>query len=355
MSKQPLVRPAGGRRCVPFALALVAAATVAPWAWPARARAQSQAQVQAEQPCEDRPPMGRVLDDHLFLPSDLVRDPFTATYFDLRNAYGYATATGPTFNVAGTNIGNRDYRIATLLQSFDLQAKIFDWWAIRLGAQGVIFSGVDGTSALNVGISARFAPSAGTTFSWPVGHRVRLGATFDFGYTPDVNVNVISGVVRSVSTASLNLRNLLTDTRLTFYQPGASVAVAIHRALGFVGTVDYLHIGSDTGGVTDTIDTVSWGAAFDFDARALSSKIPIGVILAYKFNDPATHDNSEASHSLDLGFYYTGVRHLLAGFIFGERWFNLLVGPPGGGFLPFEARVIDTSLSLGQLQLRYTW
>src|SRR5215470_15702823 len=53
---------------------------------------------------------GRVLFDHLFLPSDLVRDPFTATYFDIRTTWGYATGSGPLFDVNGQTLGGHDYR-----------------------------------------------------------------------------------------------------------------------------------------------------------------------------------------------------------------------------------------------------
>jgi hypothetical protein len=299
-------------------------------------------------------PRGRAVDDHLFIPSELVRDPFTATHFQTSTGYGYATATGGAFNVLGTSIGSRDYKFGTMLQSFELQAKIFDWWAVRIESQGLIFSGINGTSALNVGVTARFNVGAGTTVSFPIGDRIRLGGTFDFGYTPDINVNVITGIVRSVAARDIDVRNLLVDTRLTAYQVDASVAVALHRSLGLTATGGYLRVSSDTDGVGDTINAVSAAAAFDFDLKSFSH-VPLGFILAYKLNESATRDQGQQTEAVSGGIFYIGVPKLVAGVDFSERWFNLVVGPPGRGFLPFEARTEDTALTLVQIVMRYTW
>jgi hypothetical protein len=294
------------------------------------------------------------LGGHLFIPSEVVRDPFTATYFQISTGYGYAAATGPAFSALGTTFGSRDYRFGTMVQSFELQAKIFDWWAVRIESTGLLFAGINGPSVLHVGATARFTPGAGTTVSFPIGDGIRLGGTFDFGYTPDININVITGIVRSLAARDIDARNLLTDTRLTAIQVGASVAVALHRSLGLTATADYLHVGSDTDGVGASINDVSVGLSFDFDLNAIT-RAPIGFILAYKLNEVETRDPGQATEAVDLGIFYTGVPHLVAGMDLSERWFNLLVGPPGSGFRPFEARSEDTALTLAQLIMRYTW
>jgi hypothetical protein len=318
-------------------------ALLATFSNPARAQAESAAA-----------PSGRMLDDHLFIPSALVRDPFTATYFQSTIGFGYATATGPAFEVAGNVIGGGDYKFATTLQGFEIQLKLYDWWAIRIASQGVLFTAIDSTSAINAGVSARIQPAGGTTVSFPLCPRVRLGGTFDFGYAPDINANIITGVVNSVMARNISLRHLLTDTRLTVYQVGASAAAELHRAVGVVATAAYLHIGSDTDGVTDSVDTVSAGVAFDFDLRPLTP-MPIGFVVAYKLNEATTRDSGQASQSIEGGIFYTGVGHLALGFDLEERWFNLLLGPPGPGFLRFEQRTEDTQLTLAQLLMRYTW
>jgi hypothetical protein len=256
--------------------------------------------------------------------------------------------------VNGVNIGARDYRFATMVQSFELQAKILDWWAVRFGTGGAFFSGVDGVSALDAGLTLRLTPSVGTTVSVPIGSRARLGGVFDFSYTPDVNVNVITGVVRSVNARDLAFRNLLTDTRLTAYQPGISLAVALLPCLGAVASVAFLRISSDTDGVGDSINTVTAGFALDFNLRPINS-VPIGFVIAYKLNDAGTRDPGEASQAVSGGIFYTGVPSLVVGLEVSERWFDLLFGPPGPGFLPFEARSENTNLSLAQVLIRYTW
>jgi hypothetical protein len=299
-------------------------------------------------------PTGRIIDGHLFIPSDLVRDPFTATYVQTSVGYGYATGTGPSFDVAGNNIGQRDYRFATILQSFELQGKILDWWAVRFASQGLFFSGIDGISALDAGLTLRLSPVVGTTVSVPIGDRFRIGGVFDFSYTPDINVNVITGVVRTVNTGNFAFKNLLTDTRLTAWQPGVSLAVAILPCLGVVANVAFLRISSDTDGVGDSINTVTAGLALDFNLRPINN-IPIGFVVAYKLNAAETRDPGEASEAVSGGIFYTGVPSLVVGLELSERWFDLLFGPPGPGFLPFEARSENTNLSALQVLIRYTW
>jgi hypothetical protein len=314
-------------------------------AWPGLAHSQTSPESE---------PTGRVLDGHLFIPSALVRDPFTATYFQTSLGYGYATGTGPSFDVAGNTLGNRDFRFAAVIQSYELQAKILPWWAVRVEAEGLLFSGIDGVSALEAGMTVRLSPAIGTTVSAPVGDRVRIGGVFDFTYTPDININGITGVVRSVNARDLVFKNFLTDTRLTGWQPGVSVAITILPSLGAVATAGYLRISSDTDGVGDSINTVFAGVAFDLDLRQLNG-MPIGFVVAYKLNAADTRDPGEATQAVTGGFFYTGVPHLVAGVDFSERWFDLLIGPPGTGFLPFESRSENTNLTLMQMLMRYTW
>src|SRR5262249_9102094 len=130
--------------------------------------------------------------------------------------------------------------------------------------------------------------------------------------------------------------------------------VALHPCVGFVASVSYLHISSDTDGASSSINAVVAGGAFDFDLRPLYG-LPIGFVLAYKLNDPTTRDTDDPTQAANLGFYYVGVRKLAVGLELGERWILLLLGARGQGFTNFEARVQDTKLTLAQVVIRYTW
>src|SRR5262245_59717511 len=77
---------------------------------------------------------GRELGRHLFIPSDLVIDPFATTYFRSTTGAGFADSTGPNFSLSGLTVsGERDFSQAVLSQAFQLQVAPWPWLAVRLG------------------------------------------------------------------------------------------------------------------------------------------------------------------------------------------------------------------------------
>src|SRR4029453_11291827 len=89
----------------------------------------------------------RQLGPHLFIPRVAIDDPFTTTTVGSETGFGYATAEGPTFDLNGKPGTRADYKIIAYSQAFSGQWGIFDWWALRVRATGLVYSGANGPAA----------------------------------------------------------------------------------------------------------------------------------------------------------------------------------------------------------------
>jgi hypothetical protein len=133
-------------------------------------------------PAADANSMGRQAGDHLFLPSQIIRDPFLATFLSVTNGYGVATADGVRVDINGNTVATQSFTLAGLSSSFDLQLQLLPWWALRFGANTTVYTGAEANALVGVGAVVEFHPRGGTTVSFPIGDRVLLGGTFDIDY-----------------------------------------------------------------------------------------------------------------------------------------------------------------------------
>ena len=103
---------------------------------------------------------GRLLGGHRFIPSEFVPGPFITTDFTTLTGLGFASAA---FNVSGSTTA---YNLGALSESMRLQVAQTSWLALRLGAAGILFSGIDQDAALNFGATFGYSVVTGASAGW---------------------------------------------------------------------------------------------------------------------------------------------------------------------------------------------
>jgi len=144
------------------------------------------------------PELRRELDGHNFLPSRFSLDPFVSTYVASETGFGYGSAPGRTFDLCNNVIcpgpgSTTSFKVGAFAQLLDYQYGFLDWWAVRVGTKIIVYSGVNDTGVVGVGTNANASFSAGTTVSFKVGDRVRLGGSFDFSIGPAIFFQYCAG------------------------------------------------------------------------------------------------------------------------------------------------------------------
>jgi hypothetical protein len=284
---------------------------------------------------------GRELRHHVFIPSQLVTDPFATTYFRSTTGAGFASSTGPGFSVTGELTGgDRDYSQAVLSQAFELQVAPWPWLALRVGGTAVVYSGVDVTSVIALGATAQTGVTAGLTLTPPKATWFRPAIVFDVDPTPAYAVTLLEGLQASIEAGRIVRSTAFESGTSTTFRPGLSGAFALDRALGLVLDVRYIAQSGDALGAAIDDDAYSLGIALDLDLRA-RTPIPIGFASAFRWIDRWSGD-ATANKELDLGVFYTGQRQLVLGLI--------------GTFRAFLQRpVFDTTVWGAILTMRYYW
>jgi hypothetical protein len=294
-----------------------------------------------EPPVPSREARRRELRHHLFIPSDLVIDPFSTTYVRMRAGAGHASATGPDFNPQGEPEGTRDYSQAAVQQTLELQIAPLEWFALRVSGDAFIFSGIDAPSVIATGAVVQLGFAGGVTFTLPGTDWLRPGLVFDITHGPAYALTVLEALEVSIAESRIATGDALESGDITTLRPGVSAAVALDRALGLVIAAQYVsEIGEDDIGFSREDDAYSLGAALDFDFHARSA-VPVGLLAALRWVDGWT-GSEDADVQVDGGVFYTGRDDLVLGATLGVRDF-----PQAGGF--------DTTAVLGSFELRYYW
>ena len=261
----------------------------------------------AEEPASE--PLRRQLGEHVFIPRLEVLDPFTTTDVASTSGFGYGTAGGPTFNLQGQQINLADYQIVAYAQSFSGQWGIADWWAIRLTANGTLYTGANGSALAGIGVNGVVRGGAGTTFSWKVAPTLRLGVLVDVTFGPSIGINILEAIQRSMSEGTVVTP--VHSTSSTVISPTLSVAWSFARGWGLLVNGTYSH-SSVTANEDDVgIDQLQIQGALDLDLKELGS-IPMGFGLNFS-SSYSMGDQKFRRYIYGLGIFYTGRKELTLG------------------------------------------
>ncbi len=308
---------------------------------------------------DEAPPRGgRELAGHVFLPALGVNSPFTTTSFGSYLTIGAGTTQGSvTVQLPGTPppapqtfTGDVSYGAVggVLAYEWEFMRNV----SARLLLNETIYSGTTGAAVAVVGTNARLGAGAGLTAGLWTWESVRLGATLDATYAPQIGLilgpaikTAYESCTSGVSNCTFDFGQLFNQKNVFQVEPGATAAWAPIPALGVTGNARYVFSSLDTSsGGTKTQGAIVVGAAADWDFRAIST-VPVGVQLTWSSLLPLTSGSGESRYTdVGGGVFYTGRRNVSVGLQVVDRRFRV-------------APEVDLSWStfLVMTGLRYYW
>ncbi len=271
------------------------------------------ADADGSQAADATPELRRELAGHNFIPSRFSLDPFTSTYVATETGFGYGTAPGHTFNIAGQPISTANYEVGGYAQLLDYQYGFLPWWAVRVGVELIVYSGINGSGAAAVGTNAVGKGSVGTTLSWKVGDNLRLGGSFDASFGPSIFFNVLKSVQDSIDVG--NIVSPIVSAGSYSLQPAFVGAWAIQNWVGLTFSLAYFYTNATTSssvtGVTNSISLLAANAIFDFDLKP-ACKVPIGFLLGFQ-SEFSVNATEIRQYRYQAGIFYTDVKPLNVG------------------------------------------
>jgi len=290
---------------------------------------------------DDTREQSRSLNEHFFIPSLSIADPFVPTEFSLITGSGAAWATGPGFDMQGNRVGRDSYVAAAMAQTAAFQAQILDWWAIRLEGTGGLYGGFNGKSALALGATVPLDVIPGTTVSWKLCKWLRVGGTFDFDWQYALVIDPLNGVQRSLAAGKVDFSSIRQRTTTMLVIPGVTAAFAPHAALGFVAALQYLWLRRDDDTSTTDVNNIVFGIDGQLDVKPLVHRVPLALLAGYRVQAPLG-SSEPLSQDFEGGLYYSGKRTLVLGLVTRVRWFQIRPG-------------FDTTALIGNVVLRFYW
>jgi hypothetical protein len=291
-------------------------------------------------PATQRGTADRTLGGHVFVPTLLVRSPFAVTSFQMDVLYGAGDATGPALDVNGRPIGESTYSFAAMEQRFGYEGKLGDGLSLAGGVDTQLYSGIDGPSAVVVGVQV----GVGLFGRFTAGKRlgpVHAAFTFDADYGPRYGILVLQAIQAAIDARELDSASAFSDQNVWTLKPGFAVAWAPHPLVGLTASADYqwlrLH-NVDAG--TDDRSGVDVGLAADVDVSKLV-RAPVALVAGWHTTMPVGSPGLSRVVDYSAGAYYTGRAALVLGLELGWR--------------SFTVRDLDTSMTVAQIRLQYLW
>jgi hypothetical protein len=259
-------------------------------------------------PAADAPTLRRELAGHNFIPSKFSLDPFVSTYVSSETGFGYGTAPGHTFDINGNPTGLADYQAGAFAQVLNYQYGFFDWLAVRADAKIIVYSGLNGSGAASIGTNAVANVGLGTTVSFQVGDRVRLGGSLDVGFGPSVFFNVVQAVKDSIQNGEI-IGPINSTSSFTF-NPAFVGAVTISKVVGFTFSAGYSHTTATSDNASASANLIVGNGIFDFDFASLG--VPIGLLAGFQ-TEFSADSTAFLQFRYQTGIFYTAVKPLNVG------------------------------------------
>lgn len=278
----------------------------------------------------------------MFIPSGLVRQPFTNTAFGMSVSFGFASATGDRLDASGNPVGKEDFTYSAIALGFDLEVAVLPWLSVRGDVAGGVFTGIDGESVLVVGASGFGGGTVGLVAGRPFGERLRAALTFDVSYVPQLEITIADGLVRAIETGTIDTGEIFAQTNQLVFSGGVTAAYAVNRAFGLSGAAAFVRPRLERNSITTHQDGVSLAALADVDFRRLRGSIPLGVTAGWRGDLPIGGSGLSRVHHFIAGLSYTGRDALALGVELEWREFTL-------------RSTLDSSAAIATVAMRYYW
>jgi hypothetical protein len=266
---------------------------------------------------------GRILNGHVFMPVDSVPVPFATTNFGSAMLLGYGT-TSTNLVINGVDF-SKDLQYAGTGGLLRYELSILDHFSMRAGVGTLIYSGIDGRSAVAIGSSVVFGVEAGVTGTLLVGNRVRLSLLFDFKYSPNIALtigtaaNAIISSCGSPDGCSVDAGSIFSLINLATYKPAIAAAWSPWRPLGIQAFTGFT-LGTTPNTTLTTGGAMIAGGTADFDFMPLW-RVPLGLQVQANATVPVMGTAIQRVTEVGGGIFYTGKKELSAGVQLAARRF----------------------------------
>ncbi len=293
----------------------------------------------------DAPPR-RVLNGHIFMPSAAVPGALTTTSFAAYLVTVYGKTSGSAQIGDQLYSGNFDYAGVGAVLGYEYA--FLDYFSARLQITELVYSGINGSSALVIGTSVQTAGKIGVTASLPIGDSLKLALLVDGGIGPGLALTIGSGInsiIKGCQQGNCNAGTgeiFQTQNSFTF-QPAIAMNWAPWRPFGVTANLSYAFVTQNLNAGSVSGHAFGLGVALDFDFYAISN-VPIGLQAVFTWTAPTSGTFLQHVSDLGGGIFYTGRPHLALGLQIVARRFKVQPG-------------VDVSWStwLATVGLRYYW
>ena len=286
-------------------------------------RAQEPGTTTAENPPPPAPvavvesePHGRILNGHVFMPAFDVPGALLTTSFASSLLVGLGQ-TSATIQIRDQTLsGNFEY--AGIGAAIAYEYAFLDYFSARVSLTELLFTGINGRSAIAVGTGLQGGVGAGFTFSLPVGDTLRLGVLLDAATVPNFGLTIgrgLSGVINACQSSagcSLDSGDFFQQKNVTQVQPALAASWAPLAALGVTANASYLWANQHLNGKNSSGDAFQLGTALDFDFLAISP-VPVGLQFQFSWISPFSGEALQHISDIGGGIFYTGRKHLALG------------------------------------------
>jgi hypothetical protein len=280
----------------------------------------------------------------VYFPSLVVQDPFVSTYFSLFTAAGYEWIDGPGFDPLGNRTSDtRSYRAAELAQGAAFQVSPTSCLAIRFTGGGGLDGGVNGRSALVIGMIAPLSGGVGVTLSGKLAPNLRVGIIGDFVYTKSHLIQPLNAIQESLLANEVRASGATAQLSGYSALPGLTAAFTANDTLGFVAAAQYSYTRVSDGDSRNR-QYVGLGISAQVDLLPASG-IPVGFLGSYRATLPFESD-VRVTNTVEAGIFYTGRKDLDLGLVLQGKWLDLR---------PDHLFRLDSTEGIGTLEMRYHW
>ena len=287
----------------------------------------------------NNPERDRTLGGHAFIPTLLVRSPFAVNAIQIDLVYGAGNATGTKFSITGREQGEATYSIAAMGQTFAFEHKLAEGLSLAGGFVTSLYSGIDGPSAVVVGLEVGAGLFERLTWGGNLGP-VRTAVTLDASYAPRYGILVLDAIEAALAGTRAEYE-AFNESNAWTVKPGFAAAWAPWPLLGLTAAVDYQWVSLETtDSGRDTQSGVDLALAAEVDFRKFSGA-SIAVDAAYHTTAPLGTDGVSRVIDWAGGVYYNGHPSLVAGLEVGYR--------------KFDIRDLRSDATLAQIRLQYLW
>ncbi len=266
-------------------------------------------------PGEKDAPPSRVLNGHVFMPSASVPGALTTTSFSTYLVTVYGNTTGSAQIGDQLYSGTFDYAGVGAIVGYEYA--FLDHFSARISITELVYSGINGSSALVIGTAVSTAGSLGFTASLPIGDSLKLALLVDGGIGPGLALTIgsgISSIIKACQAGNCSAGNgEVFGTKNSFtFRPAVAMSWAPWRPFGVTAYLSYAFVTENLNAGSVSGQAFGLGVALDFDFYAISN-VPIGLQAVYTWTAPTSGTSLQHVSDLGGGIFYTGRPHLALG------------------------------------------